>query len=403
MHHSKMMASLSLFVLFLWGLWSAGHALAWKFSPKEGIFVYPRIDGVGYLTKGQPEAIGRVISALAEKAVNIGEGEIVYVNAGTNQGIGKGDRLLAFSLFKPKELKDLKMVVIEARLLVTEVKEEEAEALVEDSYRSLSIGSWVQKYEPRQATMQLKPAIPDLKGRILWSYENLVSFGEGDIVFLDKGKVHGLEPGQCYEIFRTPAEEWGALREGPKKSLKKTEHITHGVGELVVLRVEETSAAALIRKSKLPLEIGERFRAGCSWEKELELAKKEVPAISQERVDLSKAMEEFENIDVLFPYDSYVLTPKAREILQQKAKFMEANPEVRVTVEGHCDERGTKEYNLALGDRRAQAAKRYLVGLGISSDRMRTISYGKERPLDPGHNEEAWAKNRRAHFLIENK
>ena len=401
MQSSKMRVGLSLFVLFLGGLWGAGQALAWKFLPKEGIFVYPRIDGVGYLTQEVPQPLGKVISALAEKAVNIGEGEIVYVNVGTNQGIRKGDRLLAFSLFKPRELRNTRVVVIEARLLVTEVKEEEAEALVEDSYRSLSIGSWVQKYEPRQATMPLKPAVRDLQGRIIWSYENLVSFGEGDIVFLDKGRVHGLEPGQCYEIFRTPAEEWGSLREKPGRSTRAVEHITHGIGEIVVLRVEENSSAALVRKSKLPLQVGERFRAGCAWEKELELANKEAPRVSREGVDLKKAIEEFESKDVLFPYDSYVLTQQARQILQEKAKFLEENPQVRVLIEGHCDERGTKEYNLALGDRRAQAAKRYLVGLGISPDRMRTISYGKERPLDPGHNEEAWARNRRAHFVVE--
>jgi len=72
-------------------------------------------------------------------------------------------------------------------------------------------------------------------------------------------------------------------------------------------------------------------------------------------------------------------------------------------VEGHCDERGTNEYNLALGERRANAAKRYLLSLGISSDRISSISYGEEKPLDPGHNEEAWAKNRRGHFIILSK
>jgi peptidoglycan-associated lipoprotein len=71
-----------------------------------------------------------------------------------------------------------------------------------------------------------------------------------------------------------------------------------------------------------------------------------------------------------------------------------------VTIEGHCDERGTSEYNLALGERRAVAVKTYLASLGISPDRVRTVSYGKEFPFDPGHNEEAWASNRRAHFVI---
>ncbi len=76
---------------------------------------------------------------------------------------------------------------------------------------------------------------------------------------------------------------------------------------------------------------------------------------------------------------------------------------VKIQIEGHCDERGTAEYNLALGERRANSAKKYLVSLGIPADRLSTISYGKEMPLDPGHNEEAWAKNRRAHFIILSK
>ena len=78
-----------------------------------------------------------------------------------------------------------------------------------------------------------------------------------------------------------------------------------------------------------------------------------------------------------------------------------AHPDVSVIIEGHCDERGTSEYNMALGDRRAQSAKSYLVDLGIGSRRLMTISYGEERPLDPSHNERAWAKNRRDQFVIE--
>jgi peptidoglycan-associated lipoprotein len=78
-------------------------------------------------------------------------------------------------------------------------------------------------------------------------------------------------------------------------------------------------------------------------------------------------------------------------------------PRVKIQVEGHCDERGTNEYNLALGERRANAAKKYLVSLGVSTDRISSISYGEEKPLDAGHNEEAWSKNRRGHFVILSK
>jgi peptidoglycan-associated lipoprotein len=107
--------------------------------------------------------------------------------------------------------------------------------------------------------------------------------------------------------------------------------------------------------------------------------------------------------DVHFDFDQSTLTPEAQAILKKNADWLRKNSSVSVEVEGHCDERGTIEYNLALGDRRARSAKDFLVNLGISSSRLRTISYGKEMPLDPGHNEAAWARNRRDHFTIISK
>jgi peptidoglycan-associated lipoprotein len=106
---------------------------------------------------------------------------------------------------------------------------------------------------------------------------------------------------------------------------------------------------------------------------------------------------------VFFPLDASDLDDTARAVAQSNADLMKKYATWVVTVEGHCDERGTAEYNLALGERRAVAVKTYLVSLGIPPDRVRTVSYGKEFPFDPGHNEEAWAKNRRAHFVITSK
>jgi peptidoglycan-associated lipoprotein len=107
--------------------------------------------------------------------------------------------------------------------------------------------------------------------------------------------------------------------------------------------------------------------------------------------------------DIRFDYDKYDIRRVDEEILRENAAFLKKNPKMKIQIEGHCDERGTAEYNLALGERRANNTKRYLVSLGISSDRISTISFGKERPLDPGHNEEAWAKNRRAHIVVLSK
>jgi peptidoglycan-associated lipoprotein len=104
---------------------------------------------------------------------------------------------------------------------------------------------------------------------------------------------------------------------------------------------------------------------------------------------------------VYFDYDKSDLLDATRATLQSNAEWLRANPGRTVRIEGHCDERGTVEYNLALGQRRAASVKDYLVGLGIQPSRLTTISYGKERPADPGHDEAAHSKNRRAEFVIE--
>ncbi len=101
-----------------------------------------------------------------------------------------------------------------------------------------------------------------------------------------------------------------------------------------------------------------------------------------------------------FDYDKAELRADARDVLAADATWLKAHPTVVFTIEGHCDERGTAQYNLALGDRRANAAKEFLVSLGIDAGRAKTVSYGKERPFATGHDEDSWAKNRRAHFVV---
>lgn len=104
---------------------------------------------------------------------------------------------------------------------------------------------------------------------------------------------------------------------------------------------------------------------------------------------------------VFFDFDSSALTSSARDTLSKNGSvLLKKQPDLKVQIEGHCDERGSAEYNLALGERRAKSAMNYLVTLGVKADRLSTISYGKERPADPGHDEAAWSKNRRAEFVI---
>jgi peptidoglycan-associated lipoprotein len=105
---------------------------------------------------------------------------------------------------------------------------------------------------------------------------------------------------------------------------------------------------------------------------------------------------------IFFAFDSFELTPESREVLNAKADAMKKYSLFTIVIEGHCDERGTSEYNLALGERRAKAAQQFLNQLGIPDSRMTIVSYGKERPFDPGHNEAAWSKNRRDEFKLQN-
>jgi peptidoglycan-associated lipoprotein len=105
--------------------------------------------------------------------------------------------------------------------------------------------------------------------------------------------------------------------------------------------------------------------------------------------------------NIYFPLDDFSLSKQAKKALIENAAWLMNNVQRKVMSEGHCDERGTEEYNIALGERRAKSAKRYLINLGVKHSQLSTISYGEEKPAEPGHNEEAWAQNRRVHFVIQ--
>ncbi|MFH1784091.1 MAG: peptidoglycan-associated lipoprotein Pal [bacterium] len=132
---------------------------------------------------------------------------------------------------------------------------------------------------------------------------------------------------------------------------------------------------------------------------EVEVKEMARDATPEQPVAIKKIEEIPQMKDAYFEFDSSNLTEQAREALAENAKWIKKNNKLRVMVEGHCDERGTIEYNLALGQRRATSVRNYLVSLGINADKVNTISYGEEKPVDASHNEAAWAKNRRAHIV----
>lgn len=128
-------------------------------------------------------------------------------------------------------------------------------------------------------------------------------------------------------------------------------------------------------------------------EEELEAARRKVAELREK--------ESIKISNIYFAFDDFSLSEEAKKTLLEDAAWLLNNPQEEVVIEGHCDERGTAEYNIALGERRANSAKRYLMNLGVKPGQLSTISYGEEKPADPGHDEEAWAKNRRAEFVIQ--
>ena len=173
---------------------------------------------------------------------------------------------------------------------------------------------------------------------------------------------------------------------------------------------EETAAEAEEVKddaARIAEEKAAQEEAARQWEMavEEEIAEEAVieAAAKEEELmqDMAAAKLMFENEDIYFDFDSSALQIMAREVLQRKADVLFELVDASIIVEGHCDDRGTEAYNIALGDRRAESAKAFLVDIGIDASRITTISYGEERPVDSGNNAEAWAKNRRVHFVIE--
>jgi peptidoglycan-associated lipoprotein len=180
----------------------------------------------------------------------------------------------------------------------------------------------------------------------------------------------------------------------PKKTVVKEEPSMRKAEEPVAEREKAAKLAAEQEAARIREEEAKKAK-----EKEFEksLVAKREPGIAGEVFE-SRLLK-----DIHFDFDRYDIRPEDTQILKENAALLSKYPQVKVQVEGHCDERGTNEYNLALGERRANAAKKYLLSLGISTDRISSISYGEEKPQDTGHDEEAWSKNRRGHFVILSK
>lgn len=168
---------------------------------------------------------------------------------------------------------------------------------------------------------------------------------------------------------------------------------------LPALMMTTGCAKKSMKKDGLGTSTSDGSQGETDGQKALEAERLRQEALKQQALEMAKA--KFSNEHIYFSYDSAVLDEIAQELVKAKANWMKENPDAKVLISGHCDERGTVEYNLALGDSRAESVKRFLTSLGVSTGALRTVSYGKEQPLDTGNNEEAWARNRRVQFNLQ--
>jgi peptidoglycan-associated lipoprotein len=240
-------------------------------------------------------------------------------------------------------------------------------------------------------------------GKVLSGYEEKILLGTHDLLIVNFGssKSAGVIPGKKFRIYERNTEV---------KKDDQGRYIFRKIGEIVLVKVfEEKSVARIVNCTKELILDSERtyyleeIPAPAPpppvAQAPLSPPAPEIPPLKEE--EAPSPAEEFEREHIYFAFDDAGLTADSQAILKKKASFLLENRHKKVLIEGHCDERGSVEYNLALGQRRAASARNFLIYLGVEPSRMRTLSYGKERPLDPGHNEEAWAKNRRDQFVLE--
>jgi peptidoglycan-associated lipoprotein len=151
------------------------------------------------------------------------------------------------------------------------------------------------------------------------------------------------------------------------------------------------------RRKKAEIQRQKRIQEQREEQERVESARRAEERQKQEDIE---ARNRFEETDIYFDYNESTLRWDSQEELKIKAEWMRTHPGKNIIIEGHCDERGSAAYNIALGERRAETAKNFIVDLGVEAERIETVSFGEERPIDPSSSEEAWSKNRRAHFSI---
>jgi peptidoglycan-associated lipoprotein len=225
----------------------------------------------------------------------------------------------------------------------------------------------------------------------------LVVFAFSSIFLLSSCAKKQIVTGE-EEVTAAPEEEVAKVEpeeeKAPVTEVAKEVEEEKAVEEEAVVEEKAVEEEAVVEEKPLVVE------KPVAEEKPMVEEKAEVAELDEEAAWRERMAARVEAESIYFDFDRSFIKPEYRPILDTKAEFLNDNPEYSLRIEGNCDERGTNEYNLALGERRADSVKNYLISLGVSPDRIETISYGEERPLAVGHNENSWSQNRRDDFVI---
>jgi peptidoglycan-associated lipoprotein len=346
----------------------------------------------------------------SDEKILLSDADFVFINKGTKDGVEVGQVFLVVELGDKVGGYGL-LAAKRGRATVIFLEDSRAVARVEKSCGRVLVGDYLLPFEEKDSVLGKDQGYQAFSaggagpaGNIIYLERDYNQIGSGYYGIIDIGEANDIQVGQQMTIYRTI-----------RKDLPKV-----GIGNVVVVETQAKTSTIKVLSCSDAVRIGMQVQGFLMGERaethevvppkaeeqpKLEKAEETKPAPpSEEEIFKSKSLDQINNEQPLemihFDYDMNFIRDDAKPILEADAAWLKKFTTVRTRIEGYADERGTEEYNMVLGEKRAKSTLDYLISLGIPQERMEIISYGKTRPLDTGKNETAWAKNRRAQFLI---
>ena len=345
----------------------------------------------GYI-QATPEPFAATVIALRETKSLFSYGDIAFLKIKPTVDVKVGDQLTILrsvkQIYHPRTRAYMgQMIRILGVVEITRASDEGvAEVRVVQSFDALSRGDRLKMFEVPPPVPPQQVTSDPLIGVIVDFKEQRQITATLDVIYIDKGEQDGVALGDRFSVIRP-----GRRQSATTKTLDLT------VGEIKVVGLQAHTATAYVVKSTEGLERGDLVNRlpPPQAQPAPQVVAKAVP--SEPPASAKRLLKEFE--DVYFEFDKWDLSERTKKALTAQAEVLKQNPATTLTIEGYADERGSREYNLALGEKRAQAVRQFLAGLGVSNT-VKVISYGKERPVCTDDNDSCHSKNRRAHLAL---